>query len=197
MLITAAGMLAGTRLDGDSEAIGEAVNRDRSLAVDPRPLTLDDVAAGAEGPAPEAVLRTWFFAQWGGLPVVVASYLPAVVDRVGAANVAGAYELQRGLLVSSHPRILAESVTDEGVIVTVEVQRRNESPQQHSYTLTRRHDRWYIVFDTVLEEALAAYAQTQRTPGGEQGDPPAAAVRAGLEAASRFRAAAAAVVAGD
>jgi hypothetical protein len=188
--ISAVSVLVGTQLQHDAAApsAAERERPDGSLSADPQPLSLDDVRATANGSASEAVMYLWYWAQWGGLPNVLAVYSPAVVARLGAEDMAGAYSLQRASLLAARPEIVSEVTGPGGTMVAVRALRRNTKPQELSYTLRRIRGEWRIVFDTQLESGLAAWVQFRSTPDPESGDAPPSARRAGIAAARAYRA---------
>ena len=51
------------------------------------------------------------------------------------------------------------------MIVTVELLRRNTAAARQTFTLRRAGGRWRVVFDTLLEEGIAAYVQNREAPG--------------------------------
>jgi hypothetical protein len=162
---------------------------DGSLRINPKPLTLDQVRASPKGSPERTLFELLFWAQWGSAPNVVAAYTPEVVRAVGVANLSGAYGQQRATLLSSLPRITSVVTTSFGVAVTVELLRRNTTPAPQSFTLRRVGGRWRVVYDTLLENGLAAYVQTINTPASAK-TAPDSAVKAGIAAAADYRTAA-------
>jgi hypothetical protein len=190
VLVAAASAVAvfvGSELDREQTPAEERVRPDGSLAVDPKPLSLDDLRALESGSPAEAVIELWYWAQWGSLPNVVAAYDPVVVDRLGAGDIASAYSMQRQSLIASKPRILEEVRGREGTAVSVEALRRNASPTRYSFTLRESDGEWLVVFDTLLESGIAAWAQFDAMPDPDAGTTPASARRAGIRAAHRYR----------
>jgi hypothetical protein len=189
--ISAGSVLAGTRLQAsEADAPAPIVRADGSLTADPEPLTIDDLNA-TRGPEPaRAAMRLWFWAQWGSLPNVVAAHDPEVIDALGAEDIASAYRMMRTAYVSARPRILSVSRGRSGTVVTLEALRRNTAPTRYAFTMRERDGRWYITFDELLEEGIAAWVQFRATPDPSADKPPAAAVRAGIDAARRYRLAA-------
>jgi hypothetical protein len=187
VVVSAGSVYAGTRLRDDAQPAVERARADGSLVADPRPLSLEDLSAVPTGSASEAVLRLWYWGQWGSPPNVVAAYAPEVVSGLGAANIAGAYSLKRASMVASRPRITGEVRGERGTVVTLEAQRRNTQPEHYAYTLERVNGGWLVRFDTLLESAIAAWAQVDAMPDPNAADVPAAAAKAGIDAARRFR----------
>lgn len=179
---------AGTALDDGAEPASRqpTPRSDGTLPLDPRPLTLEEVARTPAGSPERTLLELFFWAQWGSAPNVVAAYAPQIVRAVGADNLSGAYGQQRAALLASLPRITNTVATRFGVIVTVELLRRNTAAARQSFTLRRVGGRWRVVFDTLLEDGIAAYVQNRVAPGSAQTVPPAAA-RAGVAAAADYR----------
>ena len=185
-------MALGTALDdgGSAATAPLAVRGDGSLRVDPPPLSLEAVRRAPEDSPARTLLELFFWAQWGSAPNIVAAYLPAVVRALGAEDLAGAYGAERASLLSSRPRIANTVRKRFGVVVTVELLRRNELPARHSFTLRRVGGRWRVAFDTLLEEGIAAYVQTRDTPahaGAGAAAVPDAAEKAGIAAAREYR----------
>ena len=194
VLVSAAGVFAGTQLDdGDSSAASDTrrVRPDGSLTVDPKPLSLADVERQPAGSARRAVIQLWYWAQWGSTPNVVAAYAPAIVTALSATDVAGAYSQKRASMVTSQPRIVDEvKGAGDDTVVLVQALRRNSPPENLSFTLVNDTDGWKIVSDTLLEDAIAAYVQFRNTPDPNSTTVPPSAARAGVEAARRYRTAA-------
>lgn len=188
IVVSAGSVIAGTQLD-DDEASGQSleVRQDGSLKVDPAPLSLRDVRKEQEGSAPRKVVELWFWAQWGSAPNIVASYAPRIVSALSPEDLSGAYASKRASMLATRPRIVNSVTTSAGTTLTVDALRRNASPERLTFTLQRSDGRWQIVYDSVLEEGIAAYTQNLRDSTGK---PTEAAVRAGIEAARAYRRAA-------
>jgi hypothetical protein len=159
---------------------------DGSLAEDPPPLTLADVARSLRGSPEAAVLRLWFLGQWGSAPSVVELYEPTVRTAVGASTMAGGYAVQRAVLLTSRPRIAYVTRTGLGALVGVEALRRGAPPLRDSFLLRRHGSGWLVLYDTVLERAFAGAQQFSSNPN-PSAEPERAAVREGHVAAARFR----------
>lgn len=188
IVLSSASIAAGTALDDrDSNVFTQPVPlSDGSLRVDPKPLTLEEVRRTPAGSPARSLFELFFWAQWGSAPNVVAAYPPEVARAVGADILSGAYAQQRVTLLSSLPRITSTVKTAFGVVVTVELLRRNAVPARQSFTLRRVEGRWLVVYDTLLEDGIAAYVQNREAPAsGKQ--VPDAAIKAGMAAAARYR----------
>jgi hypothetical protein len=187
--LSGASVALGAALGDDGSGAGSrkiAPRADGSLTVDPKPLTLADVRDMPEGSAQRTVMELFFWSQWGSAPNIVAAYSPAVVGFVGVLNLAGAYAGKRASLLASLPRIINTVPTRLGSTVNVELLRRNLPPERQSFALQREGGRWRIVFDTLLEDGLAAYVQGVDTPAFAR-LPPNRAVQAGARAVRDYR----------
>lgn len=190
ILVAGVALFAGSRFGNADPATGVPIERlDGSLSQPPAPLSLQDVEKQSDGSAARAVVELWYWGQWGSVPNLLASYDPAVLDAVGTENVAGAYAGQRGFLVASNPNVLEEVEGPSGTVVNIEALRQNQIPVEYSFTLREQDGEWRIVFDTLLESALASYIQTENTPDPDAvaADVPAAAKKAGRKAAAQYR----------
>jgi hypothetical protein len=190
--LCAGALIAGSRLqEGDSLAVAKPIERaDGSLTQNPAPRTLTDVADTAPGPA-RAVMRFWYLAQWGGIPDAIGMYDPHVVAAVGEKDFAGGISYWRSTFIAGEPRIVDVSRSPgQTAFVTVRVHYKNARPASYSYTLERSNGRWTITFDTLLENAIAAFVRSARAadPDGPFSD---RAKHAGFVAAERYRTAAA------
>jgi hypothetical protein len=188
VVVAAASVFAGARLKRDADPVAaDRARPDGSLVVEPRPLTLREVEATEDGSPEEAVMRLWYWAQWGSLPNVASAYAREVVKAVGADDIVGAYGRERPTLVVTKPRIVDSETAPAGTIVTVEGQIRDAAPRPYSFTLRRQGGNWYVYHDTLLEGALQAWVQYRNTPDPSANDIPATAVRAGARAAHRYQ----------
>jgi hypothetical protein len=135
------------------------------LTSDPAPLTVEDLNRLRRGSASRSVMQLLFWAQWGSYPDVVASYDPRVVSKLGSSAVLGAYAQLRAQLVASQPKILSESRSPRGTLVTVRLLSKSSPPQRQSFLLSHRTGRWMIEFDTLLEGGLTTWVVQQLEPG--------------------------------
>jgi len=192
LVLSTACVAVGTALDDGGASSGPqplVARHDGSLRVNPRLLTLADVRKVPPGSPGRTLFELFFWAQWGSAPNIVAAYDPAVVRAVGVDDLTGAYALRRASLLASQPRITNTVSTSFGATVTVELLRRNEVPDRQSFTLRRIGGRWRVVYDTLLEDGIAAHVQGRETPASATAVPDAAA-KAGIFAARRYRTAA-------
>lgn len=190
-LVSAGAVYAGTQIKGTEKKRRGAtaqVRADGSLTRQPRPLSLDEVARTGRGSPSRAVMHLWYWGQWGSTPNIISAYDPTVVRRVGAGDTAGAYSNIRASLLASRPRIVDVSRGVDGLaFVSLEALSKNAPPEPYSFTLRKSGGRWVVVYDTLLESAIAAYTQFRRSPDPNGKRPPPVAVRAGLAAARNFR----------
>jgi hypothetical protein len=193
LLVCAAAVFAGSRLNeegpepsNDGDASAAAARLPGSLASDPPMLGTKDLGSARAGSASERVLQLWYWGQWGSIPNVIATYDPAVVESVGAADIAGAYSQQRSFLATTRPELVDETEQQDIRLVTVRARRRDAPPQSFAFNLRRTDGEWHVIFDTLLESALATYVQTQSMSDPNE-KPSYAAVRAGAQAALDFR----------
>lgn len=163
------------------------VRADDSLIVDPEPVTLADLRQYGQGTAARAVMTLIYWGQWGSSAGVVGSYAPRVVDGVGAETIADAYRFSRQSLLGQSPVIDSVRRTRSGFAIAVSGRRRNARPQAYTFNAERRDGRWWVGFDSLLENGLAAVTQieTARERGVAEDDPAARA--AGITAAQRYR----------
>jgi hypothetical protein len=142
---------------------------DGRLSIDPAPVTLADLAAQPVRAPRAALLRLWFSIQWWDEPAILAAYVPAVIETVGAGRILRAWELRREAVIGSRPRPFETTRSGEIAVVTFARESRTSAPAQESVTMRLERGGWRILHDTMLEDALAA------DPAG------------GLEASRRFR----------
>jgi hypothetical protein len=192
-LVSVGAVLLGTQLEDSTKAGTKAprVRSDGSLTVNPELLSLADVDRAPRGSAKAAVLLLWYWGEWGAVPNILGAYHPAVVRAVSGEDIAGAYAMFRNALQTGQPKVTAQTGGPRRAVVVLRVRRRDAPPEKYSFTLSRVGGRWYVVFDTLLETAIAGYVQLKNMPDPSAKKPPPAAARAGLDAAAKFRAAAA------
>ena len=188
LLATAAAVYAGTKIDDGTDEPVTRTRADGSLTSQPDPLSLEDVQKQRRGTPAEAVMKLWYWAQWGSSPNIIAAYHPAVVRRLGSADIAGSYAGQRASLLAAQPRIVnVVPGRDETSVVTLDALRVNLPPEHYSFTVRKVGTEWFVVFDTLLESGITAYVQFRNTPNPDSKSVPAAAKRAGLAAARSYR----------
>lgn len=131
------------------------------------------------------LLRLWFAVQWWDEPAIRAAYAPVVSDILQPGAILGAWNLSRPSIIGSRPRNFETMRNDGFAIVTFTRESRTALPATESATMILVRGRWRILHDTMLEDALAAYAQSRGSRG--QDAQSATAVRRGVEARRRFR----------
>jgi hypothetical protein len=186
-LATCSLLVLGSELQGKATKPPTQQRSDDGLTATPNPLTLDALRRAHPGSASEAVLRLWFWAQWAGSASVLSAYDPRVVKGVGAGRIVTAYRSVQASLAQTEPQVVEESVGPAGTVVTVRALTEGHPPSDYSFTLWKVKGSWYITYDTLLDNALAAPNQAMPTPVGKEQNPPPAAVQAGLEASRRYR----------
>jgi hypothetical protein len=158
---------------------------DGRLSIDPSPMTLADLDSDPPGSPRATLLRLWFSIQWWDEPAILAAYAPSVADTLQPGTMLGAWSLRRGSIIGSRPRNFETTRSRALTVVTFTRESRTSPPAQESATMILERGRWRILHDTMLEAALAAYAQSLGSRRQEA--PSAAAVRRGIEASRRFR----------
>lgn len=131
---------------------------DGRLASSPPPLTLEDIDKLPDGTAREAVMQLIFWAQWGNLPAVVSSYDRTVIAELGVTRILGAYDVVRPALLQSRPRIITERRSGEVQFVSIVLETSKDPPAPESFLMRRRPGGWRVVYDTLLERAIEAFA---------------------------------------
>jgi hypothetical protein len=184
-LVTLAVLALGTKLHGKVTYRPSPQRADGSLSIAPTPLTLDSLRRVAPGSASQAVLRLWFWAQWAGGASVLAAYDPRLVQGVGAGEILLTYRYARLSLGQVEPKVIGESVGPAGTVVRIKLLAFDRPPTYYSYTLRRVNGSWYITYDTVLRDELAAAVQDRATRPGHPASQ--AAVQAGLDAARHYQ----------
>jgi hypothetical protein len=179
---------AGTKSEGDvaNVAAGGETKADGRLRAPAKPLRLADLRREQRGPQ-AAILRLFYFAQWGSAPNIASAYDPAVRRVVGVSNIVGTYSGQRASLAKSRLRIIESTKTPTGTFVSVELLRADAPPERHSFSLRQRFGQWRIVYDTLLEGGLANYVASMRSRNPVDKLPDRRAVIQGQTTAQRYR----------
>ena len=186
-LATGSLLVLGTELRRKTTSSPTTQRADGSLTLPAKPLTVEALSRARPGSASEAVLRLWFWAQWVGGRSVLPSYDPRLVSGLGADKILAAYRYDRLTLAQIEPQVAGESAGSGGTVVRLRVLRADLPPFYVSYTLRKVHGTWYITYDTLLADDLAAAIQALNTPAKRVGNAPPSAVQAGLAAARRYR----------
>ena len=165
---------AATKSEGDVANVPPAGTQttDGRLEKTPSPLRLADLRSERTGSPQEALLRLFYWAQWGSAPNVASAYDPTIRKRVGVTRIVGAYSQQRASLATSRLRFVESTETSAGTLVSLELLRADGPPARHSFLLRRRDGNWRVIFDTLLEGALVTYVSSihSRTAPSEQPD---------------------------
>ena len=188
--LTSCGSDSTTRITRVSAA-PVSQERDGRLVHVPAPLALTDLTRFRAGSPQQTVMTLWFYGQWGDTPAVYEMYDAVVRHSVTPSAIMAAYSDQRSFMLASLPRITSVSTTSLGTLVTVELLTATANPQPASYLLERSGKQWVVLYDTFLEQAIAAYAQSeaQEATNASATQPSPKAVAAGAQAASAFRSA--------
>jgi hypothetical protein len=155
------------------------------LSSEPGALSIADVKAQPKGSASARVIELLFWAQWGSIPNVMAAYDPRVPPRVGTSSFVSAYEFVRPQLVGARPKIIEESKSTAGTLVTLRLLTTSFPPQRESFLLSHSRGQWLVVFDTLLERALTAWGQHEVDPQARRVSN--AAILAGERLSQRYR----------
>lgn len=152
------------------------------------PLTFDQVSRRDKDTPRNAVLRLWFWAQWGSAPNVVGMYDSRVRTLLSQKNISGVYALLRGTLVELRPRSVSVVLRKRNLaFLTVEARGRSGGPVRHSFLLRRSGETWLILHDTLLETSLVDYADAEFVGPGASGRAKERARARGEELAARYR----------
>ena len=118
------------------------------LVAQPSPLTLADLRRYPAGSPQAQVMRTVFFAQWGGANAVADAFTPAARTALGDNVIDAAYAFNRLGLTTALPRLI--SVQSDGDTATVMVRffTHERPPQTTTYVLRRIDGTWRIGYDS-------------------------------------------------
>jgi hypothetical protein len=143
----------------------------------PRILQPKDIEKHRAGSAERALLEYWSSIQFQATAEVLGYLEPGLRDAIGAPRVARAVDHQSFLYRTVVPRVRRTTRRDDISTVRFVLPGENED-RLESVSWRRDGDgQWRIVFDSVLNEALRAYAESQHGATGEK--QPRAAIRAG------------------
>jgi hypothetical protein len=132
-----------------------AVKTGADAAVSPSKSDGKLTKAGSPG---RTVISLWRYIQLGAVPAAVLSYDPRVRDRVGTELLAGALINQQRLLGTFSPKIASDERAPGGRLLVVSARSRQGVSQDYAYILRQRGRTWYVMYDTLLDEALRNYA---------------------------------------
>jgi hypothetical protein len=137
------------------------------------------------------VLGYWRLLQIGAYTGAIKGYDHRVVDAVGATDFLQVLSDQRSGVALLKPTVLSTDQVPGGKIVVVSARNSHNERGTYSFELRKIHERWFIVYDSLVGEsivqALQSSNQQTATGGTTPGD---AAKRAALKAARTYRRAA-------
>ena len=173
---------------GSDGANPPAGNSGVSASQDLAPLTVAQIRRVPQTDPFSAVVRLWFWAQWGSAPNLVGAYDPTVVRVAGPANLASVYAAQRATFLSYRPRLIARIQSGSRAFVAVEGRGPGVNPLPIGFDLRRVGTRWLITHDTFVENLLADTVTARADPDPLRTKHPAVYVKRGETVADRFRA---------
>jgi hypothetical protein len=177
-------VVALTACNGDA---GEKSTRAEGSEAVSRPLTYAQVTRVGENTPAGAVLKLWFWAQWGSAPNVVAMYDRRVVQSLGARNISGVYSWLRGTLVELRPRIVGDiRARRNRAFIAVEARAAGSDPARYAFLLRRTGEGWVVIHDTLLQDSLPQYVAF-KIDGQTRGNPSRRARVEGERLAERYR----------
>jgi hypothetical protein len=140
------------------------------------------------------VLILWKRANQRLSGVAAGAYDSRVIDALGFRAVQSGLDQQRSVFQAFSPRVTARESTPEGLVLSLtavsRLPERKDTIREFAttYLLRRTAGRWAIVYDTVLEDGLAAYAKVAAAaPGADDEDKKKADAEA-MAITERFRA---------
>jgi hypothetical protein len=138
------------------------------LVAQPSPLTLADLRRHPAGLPQAQVMRTLFFAQWGGLGAVADAYTPAVRAALGDGLIGAAYQYNRLGLSTALPRVKSVRVNGNTAAVTITFFTHEHPPQAQSYVLHRIAGSWRIGYDSSLARTIGPVIVTDPHGGSPE-----------------------------
>jgi len=126
-----------------------AGNSGMSAQADLAPLTVAQVRALPERDPVSAIVRLWFWVQWGSASHVTAAYDPAVVRLVGARRLTSRFVTQRPNFLGFRPHVVSRVERGDRASVGVAGQGHRVGPYI-GFNLRRVGARWLITHDTFL-----------------------------------------------
>ncbi|MEY2517395.1 MAG: hypothetical protein QOJ89_4753 [bacterium] len=137
----------------------------------PKLLTLEDLKKYPSDSPEAALMRHFFFIQWGGARNLIASLDPEMAGAVGAPALIDAYSFLRPALAASKLRIIGKMDTDQGTLVLFEASPVSGPSQPDSVLFGKVGGSYVIRYDTQLDRAIpgAINAATAGQPASKQG----------------------------
>ena len=135
------------------------------------------------------VLSFWRLVQIGAYPAAAVGYDPRARAAIGNTAFLDVLELERLGVAALKPTAYAVRRLPRGTVVDVRTRGEHSRGAAFSFQLVRRDGRWYIVYDSLIGDTLAAalanVLQRDRDPGEGVS---AAAVRKAVRRARAYRA---------
>ena len=160
-------------------ATAAAPDTEKSAAATQRALK----AAATDSPE-ATVLTLWRRMQQRLVQLAQPEYSRRVVNSLGEAAVQGGLREQQAFFSTSTPRIASRERTEIGEALTVRALLTDGRTIDHSYVVRRESGGWRIIYDSVLEDGLAAYGRrnAEFSSAGRR-----AVEAAGIAIAERYR----------
>jgi hypothetical protein len=124
--------------------------------------------------------------QQGVPQLAIVAYDPRVLARLGLPAMEGGLRAQQRFFQSSVPTIRGSERTAAGLLAVVSVQPRSVAPDQ-TFLFRRVGRTWVILFDTVLEQGLDAYARVSTPFQGTKAKTERLAAARAAALAERYR----------
>ena len=105
------------------------------------------------------MLAMWRRMRQRVVPLAVRWYHQDVADELGLPAVEGGLREQLGFYAGFRPGRLSSERTELGTLVTTKASGAKGETIDAAYLVRRSGREWRIVYDTVLEDGLAAYAR--------------------------------------
>jgi hypothetical protein len=113
-------------------------------------------------------------------------YDARVLQALGVHDIFGALATQQASLAASRITLIPAERTELGRLVTIRVRPPEGADQRYSFLLRRQAQRWRIIYDSLLEGALAFFVQQRVQESSGKAKPTLKAIRAGRRAADRY-----------
>ncbi len=137
-----------------------------------------------------AIVSLWQLLRVDALPDAAALYDGSAIAGVGTLNFGAALQDLPKTYLTNRLSLVSSRRTGRGSLVVLKAKGQGGS-QTGSYSLRRRGGRWVIVYDSLLDSAIArVVAKRVQGGSGSAGEPSRAAQAAGDNAAARYRASA-------
>jgi hypothetical protein len=147
-------------------------------------VTNADITRYKDDTASRAFMRFWSQLQYQDWIGAIDRYSPGLQRVVGERNMLGAFKFQAAFYRSAKPVVRTEA-RRRGLTVVCFTYADGAGKRKLSSTTWRREgDRWTLVFDALLDEALQSWAQSrvQQRTAPNSPRPTKEALRAGIEA---------------